>query len=131
MSDPVNAVLTAIHARLTADADLQGLVGASIFDRRPEARILPCLVTGAVETRQIGADGGGVSEILLTYEAWASGRRAAEAIAAALRAALSQADLSLGARGPVSLDHRRTSSRRAAKSAYFLAETQFRVVVED
>ena len=131
MSDPVNALLTAVHQRLTEDADLVALVGNAIFDRRLSRKVLPALVTGHVERTDRGADGGGVAEIALSYEAWGESRREAEAVAGVARAALDEARLSLvDGLHLVSLDHLKTLSRRPVGSALFVAEMRFRAAVE-
>ena len=68
---------------------------------------------------------------LLTLEAWsAEGRREVEAVADAVRGLLDDAELSLPGHRLVSLRHRRTVSRREAKTGFFVAEMSFRAVVE-
>lgn len=126
----VNELLVAAHARLTADEAVSALVGAAIHDRRLDRIAAPCLVLTTVETRDyatVEADG---LEVVLTFEAWsATGRREAEEIAGAVRAALRDANLALPTTRLASLTHQRTTSRRAAKSAMFVAEMRMRAVM--
>jgi hypothetical protein len=60
----------------------------------------------------------------------AEGRRETEAIGHAVRGLLDDADLALAAHTLVSLRHRRTVSRREAKTGFIVAEMAFRAVVE-
>ncbi|RCW20162.1 uncharacterized protein DUF3168 [Ciceribacter lividus] len=129
---PVNDLLQAVHGRLSGDAALAALLGPDgIVDRRRDAGTLPRLVTGAVETRAYGTASEDGLECLLDFEAWsATGRREAEEIAAHVRALLDDADLALASARLVSLAHRRTASRRAAGTRFYVAEMRFRAVLE-
>ncbi len=132
MSSAVNEFLAAIQARLVGDAGLAALIGAGgMRDRRADRLDLPALVLGAVEGRDYSTASEAGLEILLTLEAWsAEGRREAEAIGEAVRGLLDDAALALAGRALVSLRHRRTVSRRDAKTGFFVAELVFRAVVE-
>ena len=132
MSSAVNEFLAAIQARLAGDAGLAALIGAGgMRDRRASGLDLPALVLGAVECRDYSTASEAGLEILLALEAWSGeGRRAAEAIADAVRGPLDDVDLALAGHRLVSLRHRRTVSRREAKTGFFVAETAFRAVVE-
>ncbi|MBW8321634.1 MAG: DUF3168 domain-containing protein [Arenimonas sp.] len=132
MSSAVNELLGAIQARLAGDAGLAALIGAGgMRDRRASGLDLPALVLGAVECRDYSTASEAGLEILLTVEAWsAEGRREAEAIGEAVRHLLDDADLTLAGQTLVSLRHRRTISRREAKTGLFVAELTFRAVVE-
>lgn len=132
MTSPANELMTAIQTRLTADAGLVALIGpGGLGDRRVNRLNLPVVVAGSVETRDVSTATEPGAEIIFTLEAWSGeGRRAAEAIAEALRALLDDADLTLSGRHLVSLSHRRTVSRREPKTAFFVAEASFRAVVE-
>lgn len=132
MSSAVNEFLAAIQARLAGDVGLAVLIGAGgMRDRRASGLDLPALVLGAVECRDHSTASEAGLEILLTLEAWsAEGRREAEAIAETVRSLLDEAALALAGRALVSLRHRRTVSRREAKTGFFVAEMAFRAVVE-
>ncbi|GEO84380.1 MULTISPECIES: DUF3168 domain-containing protein [Alphaproteobacteria] len=132
MTSPVNEFLAAVQARLSADAGLVALVGASgLRDRRADRLDLPALVLGTVETRDYSTASEAGVEILMTLEAWsATSRREAEAIAAKARVVLGDAPPMLAGAVLVSLRHRRTVSRREVKTGFFAAEMAFRAVVE-
>lgn len=131
MTSPVNAFLTAIHARLTGDAEIAALVGEAIHDRRLSRAAMPSLVIGQVEARDFSTASEGGLEVFVTLEAWsATGRRETEEIAGAVRSALDDADLALETATLVSLRHQRTSSRRETKTGLFVAEVRMRAVVE-
>ena len=132
MTSAVNELLAAIQALLTGDAGLGGLIGAGgMRDRRASGLDLPALVLGAVEARDFSTASEAGLEILLGLEAWsAEGRREAEAIGEAVRGLLDDAGLTLAGQTLVSLRHRRTTSRREAKTGFFVAELTFRAVVE-
>ncbi|NKN39616.1 DUF3168 domain-containing protein [Agrobacterium sp. a22-2] len=128
----VNELLQAVHARLSGDAALTALIGtAGIHDRRLSKAALPTLVIGSIEARDYSTGTEMGCECLLSLEAWsASGRREAEEIAGLVRGLLDDADLALPSAVLVSLAHRKTVSRREVKTALFVAEMQFRAVLE-
>jgi hypothetical protein len=128
-----NALLVAIHARLSNDAALVALIGADgIRDRLLPRPALPCIVFGEVETRDYSTATEAGEEHRLTLEVWseAEGRRQAEEIAGRLRELLHDAALPLSGHVLVSLSHLRTTSARQAKTKLFKAELQFRAVTE-
>lgn len=128
----VNELLQAVHALLSGDAALTALIGtAGIHDRRLSKAPLPYLVIGSIEARDYSTGTEAGCECVLTLEAWsASGRREAEEIAGLVRGLLEDADLALTTAVLVSLAHRKTVSRREARTALFVAEMQFRAVLE-
>lgn len=132
MANPVNELLKAIHARLVADAALLALIGPDgIRDRRVAGLPLPALVIGKVETRDFSTASEDGAEILLTLEAWSkTSRREAEEIAGTVRGLLHDAALDVAGHALVSLAHRASVSRREPKTTLFVAEVQFRAVVE-
>jgi hypothetical protein len=128
-----NALLAAIHARLSADAALVALIGPDgVRDRLLPRPALPCIVFGEVETRDYSTASEAGEEHRLMLEVWseAEGRRPADEIAGRLRALLHDAPLSLSGHALVSLSHLRTTSARQAKTKLFRAELQFRAVTE-
>lgn len=132
MSSAVNEFLAAVQARLAGDAGLVALIGAGgMRDRRANGLDLPALVLGAVEARDFSTASEAGLEILLTLEAWSDeGRREAEVIGDTVRGLLDDAGLAVAGHALVSLRHRRTVSRREAKTGFFVAEMVFRAVVE-
>lgn len=131
MTAPVNDLLTAIHARLTAEPGLAALLGDAIHDRRLNRTAMPYLVIGEAEARDYSTSTEPGLEVLLTVEAWsATSRREAEEVAAIVRASLEDAQLFLEDVQLISLSHQRTASRREAKTALFVAEMRFRAVLE-
>ncbi|MFN7104592.1 MAG: DUF3168 domain-containing protein [Pseudorhizobium sp.] len=128
-----NALLAAIHARLSTDAALAGLIGPDgIRDRLLPRPALPCIVFGEVETRDYSTATEAGEEHRLMLEVWseAEGRRSAEEIAGQLRALLHDAFLPLAGHALVSLAHVRTRTGRQPKTKLFKAELQFRAVTE-
>lgn len=132
MSSAVNELLAAIQTLLAGDAGLAALIGTGgLRDRRASGLDLPALVLGAIEARDFSTASEAGLEILLVLEAWsAEGRREAEVIGEAVRGLLDDAGLTLAGRTLVSLRHRRTVSRREAKTGFYAAELTFRAVVE-
>lgn len=132
MSSAVNEFLAVIQARLAGDAGLAALIGAGgMRDRRADRLDLPALVLSAVECRDFSTASEAGLEILLTLEAWsAEGRREAEVIGETVRGLLDDAAPALAGHALVGLRHRRTISRREAKTGFFVAEMVFRAVVE-
>lgn len=132
MANPVNELLKAVHTRLVADAALVAVIGADgIRDRRIAGLPLPALVIGEVETRDFSTASEDGVEILLTLEAWSKiGRREAEEIAGTVRRLLHDAALDMSGHALVSLAHRGSVSRREPKTTLFVAEVQFRAVLE-
>ena len=128
-----NALLAAIHARLSADPALAALVGPDgIRDRLLSRPALPCIVFGEVETRDYSTATELGQEHRLTLEVWseAMGRREAGEIAERVRVLLHDAALVLDDAVLVSLSHERTRARRQVNSKLFLARLRFRAVTE-
>lgn len=128
-----NALLAAIHTRLTGDADLADLIGpAGVRDRLLPRPALPCIVFGDMETRDYSTATEVGEEHRLTLEVWSDseGRREADAIADRVQVLLHDAPLVLASHELVNLMHIRTRTRRQPKSRLFSAELQFRAVTE-
>jgi len=138
MASTENAMLAAIHQRLSGDAALSALLGgAAIHDRRLTRPAAPYLLVGPLEVRDYAADGdaageaGAACEIFFSLEAWsAEGRRQAGEIAERARFLLHRADLPLESRTLIDLQCRATASRREPKTPLFCGELRFRAVVE-
>jgi hypothetical protein len=130
MAGSANILQAAIHARLTADATLTGMIGSgSVFDRRISARPMPYVVLSEIATSDAGPD---AEEHLITIEIWsdAEGRRQAQEIAARVKALLDDAMLSLAGYVLVSLAHRTTRTAREPKSRAQVARMVWRAVTE-
>lgn len=128
-----NALLAAIHATLSGDAVLTGLVGRDgIRDRWLARAAMPCIVFGEMETGDYSTSTEDAEEHLLTLEIWsgAEGRREVAEIAGRVRALLDDAGLALDGAVLVNLRHRDMRIRRESKSKLFCAEVRFRAVTE-
>lgn len=128
-----NALLKAIHERLAADAALAALTGGQVLiDRLAEPATLPLIALGEMDTRDFSTATEGGEEHLFSLVVWsqAEGRREAETIAAAVKALLHDAGLTLDGAVLVSLFHLKTRTRREPKSRRFTAELAFRAVTE-
>ncbi|MCJ8517305.1 hypothetical protein ABID21_000044 [Pseudorhizobium tarimense] len=127
-----NALLAAIHARLSGDATLAALIGAGgILDRLLPRPVLPCIVVGGMETRDYSTATEAGEEHPLTLRCGRSpGRREAEEISGWVRALLQDAALVLDGQVLVSLAHERTRTRRQARMGYFTTGLRFREVTE-
>ena len=129
-----NALLAAIHARLSGDAALSALIGPDrIVDRLLARPLLPCIVFGDMETRDYSTATEAGEEHRLTIAVWsqASGRREAEEIAGRVQMLLHDAPLPLADHALVSLAHLRTRTRRQPNTGLFSAELQLRAVTEE
>ncbi|QFY59498.1 DUF3168 domain-containing protein [Rhizobium grahamii] len=128
-----NELLMAIHARLTGDTDLLGMIGEDgIRDRLVTGRKLPSVLIGDVVSNDYSTSTEGGEEHLFSLEVWidAGGRRQAQLVAWRLHALLHDAALDLGPYSLVSILHVRTQSRREPKTKLYVAELRFRAVTE-
>lgn len=132
MSAPVNELLAALQAAVMADAALAAWIGTDGFsDRRLRATRFPALSIGTVEARDWSTGTETGFEIILTLEAWSErGRREAEDLAEAVRRVAQGLEPALASFRLVNMVHRRTVSRREAKTGLFVAEVTMRAVVE-
>lgn len=128
-----SALQKAIFARLSGDAALTALVGATgITDRRLAAPASPLVVIAAIDSIDHSTATEPGEEHAVTREVWseAGGHRQVQVIAAAVRAALHDATLALDGHHLVLLLHRDTRLRRDGKSRFHRAEMRFRAVTE-
>ncbi|MBB3314412.1 hypothetical protein FHT77_000254 [Rhizobium sp. BK181] len=128
-----NELLTAIHARLTGDTELLGLIGEDgVRDRLVTGRKLPCVLIGELMSNDYSTSTERGEEHLFSLEVWidAGGRRQAQLVASRLHALLQDVALDLGQHHLVSLLHVRTQSRREAKTKLYVVELRFRAVTE-
>ena len=128
-----NALLAAIHHRLSADAALTGIIGPGrIRDRLLPRPALPCIVYGDMETRDYSTSTESAEEHFLTIEIWseAEGRKEAQEIAGIVHGLLHDAALVLEGTTLVSLLQASMRTRRAPKTKFYLTEMRFRAVTE-
>ncbi|WLR93660.1 DUF3168 domain-containing protein [Shinella zoogloeoides] len=128
-----SALQKAIFARLSGDAALTALVGANgITDRRLAEPASPLVVIAGIDSTDHSTATEAGEAHMVTLEAWseAAGHRQAQAIAAAVRAALHDAPLALAGHHLVLLLHRDTRLKRDGKSRFHRAEMRFRAVTE-
>jgi Tfp pilus assembly protein PilX len=128
-----SALQTAIYRRLAGFTPLTALTGASgIVDRRLSAPTSPLVVIAAIDSTDRSTSTEAGEEHTVTLEVWsqAAGHRQAQAIEAAVRAALHDAALTLAGHHLVLLLHRDTRLRRDGSSRFHRAEMRFRAVTE-
>ncbi|OLP46868.1 DUF3168 domain-containing protein [Rhizobium oryziradicis] len=131
MTSPVNSLLRAITGTLLQNTTVLGIIGNDgMKDRHLHRTAQPYLMVGDVESKDLSTDGDGLLECFVTLQAWSStSRREVEVLADLLRNLLHDADLALAQASLVSIVHVKTVSRREVKTALYLAEVQFRVVI--
>ena len=129
-----NALLQAIHAQLSGDAVLVGMVGQrGIVDRLLPRPVLPCVAYGEIDSRDYSTGSEKSEEHFLNIEVWSNegGRKLAQDIAVRILTLLDDAPLVLGEGiALVSLFYRSSRSVRETKSKQFLTEIRFRAVTE-
>jgi len=133
MSDHAGALRAAIFQALAADSALVAMLGgARIHDAPPPNAVFPYVTLG--ETRLIAAfaDEVPLIEHQLTLHAWSrqGGHREAQAIAAALLAALDDAPLAPAGHRLVNLRFALADIRREADGRTYHAAVRFRAVTE-
>ncbi|OBZ96018.1 hypothetical protein ADU59_06460 [Pararhizobium polonicum] len=128
-----SALQKAIFAALSGDAALTAMVGADgIHDHMQTRSHRPCIFIAAIESLDASTASEAGEEHLLTLQVLAAegGNRAAQEIAARVRAVLDDADLALDGFALVSLLHRRTRTGRDARTRGHVADMVFRAVTE-
>jgi len=129
----MQALQTAIYARLTGDAALTALIGTNgVHDRLLTRNEAPYVRIAGIETRDWSTASEPGEEHLVTLEVRSGegGHRATQQIAARIRALLDDAALSLTGAALVNLRHQRTRTGRDAKAKGHVAEMVFRAVTE-
>ena len=128
-----SALQRAIFQRLSSDVALTALVEANgITDRRLSQPVSPLVVIAGIDSTDHSTGSEPGEEHTVTLEAWAeaAGHRTVQAVAAAARAALHDAALTLDGHHLVFLLHRDTRMRRDGKSRFHRADMRFRAVTE-
>lgn len=126
-----SALQKAIYARLSGDVALTALIGGNaITDRRPDAPAAPLVVIAGIDSTDHSTATEPGEEHGVTLDIWtdAAGHRQVQAIAAAVRAALHDAALTLSGHRLVLLFHRETRVERDDR--FHRAKMQFRAVTE-
>ena len=123
----------AVYATLSADAALTALLGPGrIHDDVPQGSRPPYVTFGpaAVQDWSAGSEPG--TEHLLTLHVWsdACGKAEAQAILAALRAALHDRPLAVAGHVLVNLRHERSETRRTPDGERIHGLARFRAVTE-
>ncbi|MEQ1407563.1 DUF3168 domain-containing protein [Neorhizobium sp. Rsf11] len=128
-----NALLVAIHQRLSGNAALTAIIGADgVRDRLSSRPKLPCIVFGELEARDYSTSTESGEEHFLTLEVWSDGegRREAQQIAGLVHDLLHDAALGLDGAVLVSLLRMSMRTRREPKTKIYLTEMRFRAVTE-
>lgn len=128
-----NALLKAVHQKLSGDAGLTALVGPTgIRDRLLPRPDVPCIVFGALETRDFSTSTEAGEEHFLTLEIWSDGegRRQGVQIAGLVRGLLHDAAPALEGFALVGLLYLGSRTRREPKTKFYLTEMRFRAVTE-
>lgn len=133
MSSAGFALQKAIFEKLTSDAPtLAALGGPRVYDDAPTRTEFPFVTFGQSSERDwsTGSDEG--YEHLVTLHVWsrARGRREAEQVIAAARAALHDQDLSLSGHRLINLRHEFSEARRDSDGETFHGIARFRAVTE-
>lgn len=117
---------------LKADAAVDALLGGRVWDRAPEGAGFPHLLIGRAESRSMGADGGGVEQMLtLTCVSKFRGSEEAKAVLAAVRARLEDAVVEADGIRTVSLGVRFADVYPAADQARKFAVLRVSAVTEE
>ena len=128
-----SALQKAIYAALSGDAALVALTGGNaVTDRRLAAPTVPLVVIAGIDSTDHSTATEPGEEHVVTLDIWsdAAGNRQAQAIAAAVRAALHDAALVLDAHRLVLLLHRDTRLSREGRTRFHRAQMRFRAVTE-
>jgi hypothetical protein len=128
------ALQKALIAHLRADAGVRALLGepARIRDAAPADTAFPHLLIGRCESRPVGADGGGVEQVMtLTVVSRFRGTEEAKAVLAAVRVALNEAALEADGVRTVSLRVAFADVFPGADGARTFAVLRVRAVTEE
>lgn len=127
------ALQKAIYERLAGDAELLLLLGdGGVRDHLQTGSHRPGISIASLESRDAStaSEAGEEHLVTLAVRTGEGGNRAAQEIAARVRALLDDAALDLAGFSLVSLFHRRTRTGRDAKAKGHIAEMVFRAVTE-
>ena len=127
------ALQQSVYATLTADTQLQALLGtARIFDDVPQKTEFPYLTLGQSSVRDwsTGTDSG--DEHVLTLHVWsrASGRRQTHEIMGAVKSALHDRSLALSGHRLINLRHEFSDARRDPEGDIYHGIVRLRAFTE-
>ena len=124
---------TAIHARLTGDATLGGLLaGPRVFDDVPRGAAFPYVTFGLTSEKDWSTGSENGSEHVVTLHVWsrAAGRHEARTIVAAIKAALHDQSLALAGHRLINLRQEFADAQRDADGETFHGIVRLRAVTE-
>jgi hypothetical protein len=127
------ALQQSIHAAVSSDATLLGLLGAPrIYDDVPQRSDFPYLTLGQSTLRDWSTGGEEGDEHLLTLHVWsrANGRKETHEIMSALRSALHDRALALSGHRLVNLRHEFSDARREPDGETYHGVVRLRAVTE-
>src|SRR5262245_55579355 len=127
------ALQQAIHQTLTTNATLMALLGGPhVFDHVPRGASSPYVTFGVSSVRDWSAGSEDGGEHIVTLQVWskAAGRKEAEGIAEALRAALHDQAPALAGHHLVNLRHELTEIRREPDNEMYRGIVRLRAVTE-
>lgn len=127
------ALQKAIHAALTADAALTGLLGGpQVFDDAPQATAFPYVILGQSTERDWSTATEDGTEHLLTLHVWSrkAGRRETREIMEAVRGALHDRPLAMAGHRLVNIRHELSEARRDADGETYHGIVRYRAVTE-
>jgi hypothetical protein len=127
------ALQKAIHAALTSDPPLLALLGGPrVWDDVPRGAAFPYVTFGPSATRDWSTGGEPGDEHAITLHVWsqAAGGKEAQEIIGAIRAALHDQALVLGAHRLVNLRQESAETRREADDELYRGTVRLRAVTE-
>jgi len=133
MTAPAIALRKAIHAVLSGDATLVGLLGGGqVFDEAPREAQPPYVTFGDMQSRDWSTAGDHGAEHYIVVNAWSAQRGAREALSIAeqIRALIDDQPLDLDGCHLVNLRFVQLETRRENSARFARASLRFRAVTE-
>lgn len=127
------ALQKAVHAALTADAAVVGLLGGpQVFDDVPQQTAFPYVTLGQSTERDWSTATEDGAEHVLTLHVWSkrAGRKETREIMEAVRGALHDQALAVGGHRLVNLRHEFSEARRDADGETYHGIVRYRAVTE-
>lgn len=127
------ALQKAVHAALSADAALAGLLGGpQVFDDVPQQSTYPYVALGSSTERDWSTATEDGAEHVLTLHVWSrkAGRKETREIMEAVRLALHDKPLVVGGHRLVNLRHEFSEARRDADGETYHGIVRYRAVTE-
>jgi len=134
MSDASWALQQAVYAELSANAEVQAVLGASprLYDAVPRDAVFPYAVLGDGQENDASTVGGQGSEHILAIHIWSrgGGHRECKEIAAAIRDCLDGASLALSGFALVDIRFQSADYAREPDGETWRTSLRFRAVTE-